>query len=406
MSQNTDTSDQPGPLSGLRVLELGVLIAGPFAGRLLADFGAEVIKVEHPDGGDPLRRWGMAPHEGDDSLWSLVQQRGKRSVALDLHEPESQRIVRELAAQSDVVLENFRPGRLEEWGLGPDRLREQNPGLVVVRISGYGQTGPLSDQPGFGTIAEAAAGLRFITGDPERPPTRAAVSLGDSIASLHAVIGLLLALRERDQSGRGQDVDVALTEAVFSMLEGILPEFSYFGAVRKRTGNIAHNSAPTDAYPTGDGALICIGANTTSLFRKLFHLMGRSDLAEDPRFQDNRGRVAAADELNGHIADWTRERESAELQQLLREHRIPASKVNSIADIAREDHFRERGMIEQMTDPRLDKPLDVPGVMPRLSRTPGRIRHLGPGVGQDTEQVLSELGRDAPSNGPHADPES
>ena len=244
---------------------------------MFADFGAEVIKIEHPDRGDPLRTWGMA-WDGSDSLWHLVQSRGKLSVAADLHEPDDQAFVRQLAIESDILIENFRPGRLEKWNLDPEELMAANPRLIVVRISGYGQTGPMSGQPAFGTIAEAAGGLRFITGEPDRPPARVGLSLGDSIASLHAVIGALIALHEREASGRGQIVDVALTESLFSMLEGILPEYGYLGAIRERTGNIAHNSAPTNAYPCADGSLVCIAANTTGLSRRLFEAIGRDDL--------------------------------------------------------------------------------------------------------------------------------
>jgi formyl-CoA transferase len=390
VSRNAE-APTPRPLSGLRVLELGTLIAGPFAGRLLADFGADVIKVEHPAGGDPLRRWGMAP-PGLDSLWSLVQQRGKRSVALDLHDEGARRIVADLAAESDVLLENFRPGRLEAWGLAPDTLLERNERLIVVRISGYGQTGPLADQPGFGTTAEAAAGLRFITGDPDRPPTRSGISLGDSVASLYAVIGTLLALQDRERSGRGQVVDVSLAESVFSLLEGILVEYSFFGAVRGRTGNLAHNSAPSDAYPTSDGALVCIGANSTGLFRRLLEITGRVDLASDPDLQDNRGRVRRVDELNAAIAAWTSRHTAEAVEATLRAQSIPVSRINSIADIVAEPHFRERRAFVEVDDERLGSVL-VPGIVPKLSRTPGEPGALGPAVGTHTAEVLEALGR-------------
>ena len=278
MSSDTERppgSGPRGPLSTLRVLELGTLIAGPFAGRLFADFGAEVIKVEHPERGDPLRTWGLTTGGGD-SLWHLIQSRGKLSVTADLHDPEDQAFVRQLALESDILIENFRPGRLEKWALDPDDLMAANPGLIVVRISGYGRTGPMRDQPAFGTIAEAAGGLRHITGEVDRPPARVGLSLGDSIASLHAVMGALIALHERRDSGRGQVVDVALTESLFAMMESILPEYAYYGAVRERTGNIAHNSAPTNAYPCADGSLVCIAANSTSLFRTLAAVIGRT----------------------------------------------------------------------------------------------------------------------------------
>jgi formyl-CoA transferase len=382
----------PGPLADLRVLELGTLIAGPFAGRWLADFGADVVKIEHPAQGDPLREWGEGGNHAD-SLWHLVQSRGKRSVRADLHHPDDQALVRALALESDILIENFRPGRMEAWDLDPTDLMRLNPGLIVVRISGYGQTGPLSDQPGFGTIAEAAGGLRFITGEPDRPPARVGLSLGDSIASLQALIGALIALHERQSSGRGQVVDVALNEAVFSMLEGILPEYGYLGVVRERTGNIAHNSAPTNAYPCADGAMVCIAANTTRLFQSLARLIGRSDLENDPGLQTNKGRVDRAAELDGAITDWTKGRTSDEVLELLRRHRIPVSRINSIADIVADPQLQARGMIVAVTDDRLQRPLLVPGVVPRLSRTPGRVPGLARPLGADDEAVRRRLSR-------------
>jgi len=381
-----------GPLADLRVLELGTLIAGPFAGRLLADFGAEVIKVEHPGRGDPLRTWGMT-WDGSDSLWHLVQSRGKLSVTADLHDTGDQAFVRQLASESDILIENFRPGRLEAWHLDPQDLMEANPGLIVVRISGYGQTGPLRDQPAFGTIAEAAGGLRFLTGEPDRAPARVGLSLGDSIASLHALVGALMALHERHTSGRGQVVDVALTEALFSMLEGILPEYGYFGVVRERTGNIAHNSAPTNAYPCVDGSLVCIAANTTGLFQALFRLIGRDEYATDPGLATNPGRVDRATELDGVLADWTRSRTSGDVVALLRQHGIPVSRINSIADIAADPQFLSRDMIVEVEDKRLERPLLVPGVAPRLSRTPGRVPPLAQALGAANHAVRRELVR-------------
>jgi formyl-CoA transferase len=395
MSSNTgQPSDETpsGPLSDLRVLELGTLIAGPFAGRLFADFGAEVIKVEHPERGDPLRSWGMTS-DGTDSLWHLIQSRGKLSVTADLHDPAEQTFVRQLAIESDVLIENFRPGRLEKWNLDPHDLMQANPGLVVVRISGYGQTGPLSDQPAFGTIAEAASGLRLITGEPDRPPTRVGLSLGDSIASLYAVMGALTALHERQVSGRGQVVDVALTESIFAMLEGILPEYSYHGAIRQRTGNIAHNSAPTNAYPTADGALVCIAANTTGLFQKLCRILGRDDLAADPSLATNTGRVSRFEELDEAIASWTKTRTADEIVEILRAQQLPVSRINSIADIVVDPQFLAREAIVQLDDDRLDRPLLVPGVIPKLSRTPGVVPPLAQQLGEATERIRGRVGQ-------------
>lgn len=375
-----------GPLADIRVLELGTLIAGPFAGRMFADFGAEVIKIEQPERGDPLRTWGMS-WNGSASLWHLLQSRGKRSVAADLHDPDDQAFVRQLALESDVLIENFRPGRLEKWNLDPQELMAANPRLIVVRISGYGQTGPMRDQPSFGTIAEAAGGLRYITGEPDRPPARVGLSLGDSIASLHAVAGALIALHERAASGRGQVVDVALTESLFAMLEGILPEFAYLGAIRERTGNIAHNSAPTNVYPCADGALVCIAANTTSLFRTLLRTIGRDDYADDPMLATNEGRVARARELDEVIGAWTRSRTAGDVVQTLRQREVPVSRINSIADIVADPQFIDREMIVRVEDDRLERPLLVPGVVPKLSRTPGRVPALAEDLGASTDAV-------------------
>ena len=387
--RNTDEM-QGGPLSDLRVLELGTLIAGPFAGRLFADFGAEVIKVEHPDRGDPLRSWGMS-WDGNDSLWHLIQSRGKLSVTADLHDQVDQDFVRQLARESDILIENFRPGRLEKWNLDPQDLMEANPRLIVVRISGFGQTGPMRDQPAFGTIAEAASGLRFITGEPDRPPGRVGLSLGDSIASLHAVIGAFVALHERQVSGRGQMVDVALTESTFAMLEGILPEYAYYGAIRQRTGNISHNSAPTNAYPSADGAMVCIAANTTGLFRTLCRILGREDYAEDPLLATNEGRVARGGELDEAIASWTATRTADEIVAILRDHQVPVSRINSIADIVSDPQFRARDVIVEVEDDRLERPLLVPGVVPRLSRTPGAVPPLAQELGAATDAVRSRM---------------
>ena len=375
-----------GPLADIRVLELGTLIAGPFAGRMFADFGAEVIKIEQPERGDPLRTWGMS-WNGSASLWHLLQSRGKRSVAADLHDPDDQAFVRQLALESDVLIENFRPGRLEKWNLDPQELMAANPRLIVVRISGYGQTGPMRDQPSFGTIAEAAGGLRYITGEPDRPPARVGLSLGDSIASLHAVAGALIALHERAASGHGQVVDVALTESLFAMLEGILPEFAYLGAIRERTGNIAHNSAPTNVYPCADGALVCIAANTTSLFRTLLRTIGRDDYADDPMLATNEGRVARARELDEVIGAWTRSRTAGDVVQTLRQREVPVSRINSIADIVADPQFIDREMIVRVEDDRLERPLLVPGVVPKLSRTPGRVPALAEDLGASTDAV-------------------
>jgi len=395
MVSNGMEHDPPqGPLAGLRVLELATLIAGPFAGRYLADFGAEVIKVEQPVAGDPLRSWGRAANSGE-SLWHLVQSRGKRSVTADLANSQDQHLVRRLAVESDVLLENFRPGRLEAWNLDPQSLLELTPRLIVVRISGYGQDGPLRDQPGFGTIAEAFGGLRYITGEPDRPPTRTGLSLGDSIPSLHALVGLLIALHERHQSGLGQIVDVSLADSVLAMLEGIVPEYGYFGLVRERTGGIAHNSAPTNTYPCADGAVVCIAANTTGLFKRLFLSIGRADLAEDASLDSNEERVRRGKVLDNAITSWTMVRTSSEVIETLRAQRIPVSQINSIADVCADPQFLARQMITTMADERLDRPLLVPGITPKLSRTPGRLSHLARPLGADNDLVRDGMAESA-----------
>ena len=385
-----EEAERRGPLADLRVLELATLIAGPFAGRYLADFGAHVIKVEQPGSGDPLRGWG-ASGGGDVSLWHLVQSRGKLSVSADLGDPRDQALVRRLALESDILLENFRPGRLESWNLDPVELMAANPRLIVVRISGYGQDGPLRDQPGFGAIAEAAGGLRYITGEPDRPPSRVGLSLGDSIPSLHALIGTLIAVHERHTSGRGQVVDVSLADSILAMLEGILPEYSHLGLIRERTGSMAHNSGPTNAYPCADGTLVCIAANTTGLFRKLFRAIDAREYADDVHLASNRERVRRASELDAAIREWTQARTADEVIAFLRARRIPVSRISSIADIVNDAQFEARRMIVAVEDERLGRTLLVPGVTPKLSRTPGRVPYLARPLGADTEAVRRRL---------------
>lgn len=399
MSNKTERLNQnlQGPLADLRVLELATLIAGPFAGRYLADFGAEVIKVEQPGTGDPLRGWGKSA-DGNVSLWHLVQSRGKLSVSADLGDPRDQALVRRLAMESDVLIENFRPGTLERWNLDPVDLMTANPRLIVVRISGYGQDGPLRDQPGFGAIAEAAGGLRYITGEPDRPPTRVGLSLGDSIPSLHALVGALVALHERDTSGRGQLVDVSLADSILAMLEGILPEYSQLGVVRERAGSMAHNSGPTNAYPCADGTLVCIAANTTGLFRQLFGAIGAQHYADDERLASNHERVRRAAELDGVIREWTQARNAEEVVDFLRLRRIPVSRINSVADIAIDPQFAARRMVVAVEDERLSAPLLVPGVTPKLSRTPGRVPFLARPLGADTESVRNMVNKTAKGN--------
>jgi crotonobetainyl-CoA:carnitine CoA-transferase CaiB-like acyl-CoA transferase len=382
------TVSAAGPLAGLRVLELGSLIAGPFCGRILADFGADVIKIEPPGEGDPLRTWSLVTDHG--SLWSMVQSRNKRSVAVDLREPDGRELVRRLAAQCDVLIENFRPGRMEAWGLGYEALAAERPSLVMVRISGYGQTGPYSQRPGFGNIAEAMGGLRYITGFPDRPPLRVGLSIGDSIAALYATIGALLALHEARTSGRGQVVDVALTEAVFSMLESIVPEYGHDGRVRERTGNLLGGAAPTNTYRTGDERWLAIGANGDGIFRRFSAAIGRPEWLVDPRFATNQARREHAQQLDRLIGEWVGARPLAESMDILAQAGVPAGPVYSVEDIAADPQYQARDMLVDVADPRLGHLL-MPGIVPRLSRTPGAIRWAGPDLGAHTAEVLAEL---------------
>ena len=386
----------PGPLSGLKVLELGQLIAGPFAGKTLADFGAQVIKVEPPGDGDPLRKWRML-HQGT-SVWWQVQSRNKQSVVLDLRTEEGRADTRRLAAEADVLIENFKPGTLEKWGLGYETLAAENPGLIMLRISGYGQTGPYRDLPGFAVVAEAMGGLRHLMGEPGRVPVRAGVSLGDTLAALHGVIGVLLALQARTQSiseatpkGRGQVVDVALYESVFNCMESLLPEYSVFGAVRQPAGSALPGIAPSNAYRCADGQVV-IGGNGDSIFKRLMQAVGRADLATDPGLGDNAQRAARVDELDAAITAWTVQRKVAEVVATLQAVSVPAGRIYTVADIATDPHFLARGMIQTVTSAE-GLTLTVPGIVPKLSATPGAIRSTAPTLGQHQAQVLGTLPR-------------
>jgi formyl-CoA transferase len=381
-----------GPLAGIKVLELGQLIAGPFAAKTLADFGADVIKVESPVAGDPLRKWRLL--KDGTSVWWQVQSRNKRSVALDLKEPEAQDIVRRLAADADVLIENFRPGAMEGWGLGPDTLLALNPRLVMLRISGYGQTGPYRDRPGFGVVAEAMGGLRHLTGEPGRVPVRVGVSIGDTLAALHGVIGILLALHHRHSSGRGQVIDVALYEAVFNCMESLLPEYSAFGAVRGPAGSALPGIAPSNAYRCSDGGYALVAGNGDSIFKRLMVAIGRDDMAANPLFGDNAGRVAHVAEIDQAIGQWAAKRTVDEALAALDAVSVPAGRIYTVADIAADPHYRERGMLQELN---MDdgSSLTVPGIVPKLSQTPGSHRRNAPRLGQDTDDVLREVGLSA-----------
>jgi formyl-CoA transferase len=378
-----------GPLQGVKVIELGQLIAGPFAAKTLADFGAEVIKIESPKGGDPLRRWRML--KGETSVWWQIQSRNKQSLALDLRQPQAQEIVRALVREADVLIENFRPGAMEDWGLGPDALQAINPRLIMLRISGYGQTGPYRDKPGFGVVAEAMSGLRHLTAEPGRVPVRVGVSLGDTLAALHGVIGILLAMVERQRSGVGQVIDVALYEAVFNCMESLLPEYSAFGAVRQAAGSALPGIAPSNAYRCGDGQYALIAGNGDSIFKRLMHTIGRDDLGADAALADNAGRVARVAQIDAAIGEWAARHTVDVVLAELDAAQVPAGKIYTVADIAGDPHYQARGMIEHITMDDGER-LAIPGIVPKLSRTPGAHRRNAPVLGQDTLGVLRSVG--------------
>ena len=376
-------------LAGLRVIEMGQLIAGPFCGKTLGEFGAEVIKIEPPGAGDPLRNWRLL--KNGTSVWWQVQSRNKQSVAIDLRQKEGQDLARRLIAEADVLIENFRPGTLEGWGMSPEELHRLNPGLIIARISGYGQTGPYRDLPGFGVIGEAMGGLRHLTAEPGRVPVRVGVSIGDTLAALHAVIGILTALyHRRVHGGAGQVIDVALHEAVFNVMESLLPEYSAFGAVREAAGSALPGIAPSNAYPCQDGWVLVAG-NGDSIFKRLMGTIGRNDLGEAADLADNAGRVARVAEIDAAIGAWTQQRTVQATLDALSTARVPAGKVYTAKDIAEDPHYRARDMILQQPT-RDGYTVDVPGIVPKLSVTPGTVRASAPHVGDDTEAVLRGMG--------------
>jgi len=378
------------PLAGVKVLEMGTLIAGPFAAKTLGDFGAEVIKIETPGTGDPLRSW--RTKEGTTSMWWHVQARNKKSVAIDLRQPEGQAIVKKLALEADVIIENFRPGTLEKWGLDYETLAAENPKLVMLRISGYGQTGPLRDLAGYGVVAEAMGGFRYITGIPGQAPVRPGISIGDSLSALHGVIGILMALYHRAANGgQGQMIDVALYESVFNMMEGAVPEFDRHGMIREPAGSAIQGISPTNAYPCVDGQYVLIAGNGDSIFKRLMSLIGRDDLGNDPVLARNPGRVEHMDKIDQAIGAWTRTRTLDETLKQMAENGIPAGRVYTVKDIVNDEHYKAREMLKriQLQD---GSSLLVPGVVPKLSSTPGRMTGGGPELGQHTEEVLRSLG--------------
>ncbi len=378
------------PLDGLRVLELGQLIAGPFSTMLLAYFGADVIKVEPPEGGDPLRTWRHV-HDGT-ALWWYSMARNKRCITADLRQEEGRDLVRQLVAHCDVVVENFRPGRLEAWGLGYEALKAINPGLIMVRISGFGQTGPYARRPGFAAVAEGVGGLRYVNGFPDRPPARANLSLGDTIGGLHAVIGLLLALHHRDgkRTGDGQVVDVALYESIFNLMESSLPEYATAGVIRERHGSTVSGIVPTNVYPCADGRYIIVGGNADSIFRRLMRAIDRSDLADDPRLATNDGRVPHATTIDEAIGAWTRQRPYDEAFAVLDAADVPCGPIYSVADQLHDPHFIARGLIEHVQVPG-GEDVAIPAVAPQLSATPGRTTWPGPPLGAHNRDVYGAL---------------
>jgi formyl-CoA transferase len=382
----------PGALDGLRIVEMGQLIAGPFAAKTLGDFGADVIKIEPPGSGDPLRNWRML--QDGTSVWWQVQSRNKRSIALDLRNPEGQSIARQLIAQADVLIENFRPGTLEAWGMDYESLSRDNPGLVMLRISGYGQTGPYRDLPGFGAIGEAMGGLRHLTGEPDRVPVRCGISIGDSLAALHGTIGVLMALYHRKvNGGKGQVIDVALNEAVFNVMESLIPEYSAFGAIREPAGSALPGIAPSNAYRCADGVVLIAG-NGDSIFKRLMQVIARNDLGNDPGLSNNAGRVGRVQEIDAAIEAWTRTRSVVDVLVALGEAKVPAGRVYTAQDIVEDPHYRARDMIlKQKT--RDGHELEVPGVVPKLMGTPGQVRSAAPALGDDTDAVLAQLGLSA-----------
>ncbi|MDO9419841.1 MAG: CaiB/BaiF CoA-transferase family protein [Herminiimonas sp.] len=398
-------STSPGPLAGIKVLELGTLIAGPFCSRMLAEFGAEVIKIESPDGGDPIRQWRVL--KDGTSLWWSVQARNKKSLTLNLKDPRGQQIAKKLALEADIIIENYRPGVLEKWSLGYEQLKAENPATIMVRLSGFGQTGPLKDQPGFGAIGESMGGMRYVSGFPDRPPLRIGISIGDSVAAMHGVIGAMMALRHRDTTGgrwngksgdeqiagQGQMVDVALYEAVFNMMESLVPEYDYAGVVRERTGGALPGIVPSNTYTTGDGENIVIAGNGDAIFKRLMLAMGRDDLANDAQLARNDGRVPRTAEIDEAIQDWCATQTIVSAMEILQAADVPVGKIYSVRDMMTDPQFLARKMFEQHTFAD-GTPIKLPAITPKLSETPGETKWLGPALGEHTDDVLKTLGYD------------
>lgn len=395
----------PGALAGIKVLELGTLIAGPFCSRMLAEFGADVIKIEAPDGGDPIRQWRVL--KDGTSLWWSVQARNKKSVTLNMKDPRGQAIAKQLALEADIIIENYRPGVLEKWNLGYAHLKAENPATIMVRLSGYGQTGPLKDLPGFGAIGESMGGMRYVSGHPDRPPVRIGISIGDSVAALHGVIGAMMALRHRDATGgrwngktgedcvagQGQMVDVALYEAVFNMMESLVPEYDHAGVVRERTGGALPGIVPSNTYTTREGGNIVIAGNGDAIFKRLMMAINRDDMANDPQLARNDGRVPRTAEIDDAIQTWCDTQTIDSALEILKAADVPAGKIYSVADMMTDPHFLARNMFEQHAF-KDGTPIKLPAITPKLSETPGETRWLGPTLGEHNDQVLYSLGYD------------
>lgn len=394
----TTAKASPGPLAGVKVLELGTLIAGPFCSRMLAEFGAEVIKIESPEG-DPIRQWRVL--KDGTSLWWSVQSRNKKSVTLNLKDPRGQEIARKLALNADIIIENYRPGVLEKWKLGYEDIKAQNPATIMVRLSGYGQNGPMKDLPGFGAIAESMGGLRYVSGHPDRPPVRVGISIGDSVAALHGVIGAMMALRHRDvtggrEKGQGQMVDVALYEAVFNMMESLVPEYDHAGVIRERTGGALPGIVPSNTYTTQEGANIVIGGNGDAIFKRLMIAIGRQDMADDPQLARNDGRVPRTAEIDAAIQNWCGTQTIGTALEVLNAADVPVGKIYSVQDMMTDPHYLARKMFEQHAF-KDGTPIKLPAITPKLSETPGETKWLGPALGEHNDEVLRGLGYDEAS---------
>lgn len=394
-----------GPLAGIKVLEFGTLIAGPFCSRMLGEFGADVIKIEAPEGGDPIRQWRVL--KDGTSLWWSVQSRNKKSLTLNMKDARGQEIARKLALEADIIIENYRPGVLEKWGIGYEDLKAVNPATIMVRLSGYGQTGPMKDLPGFGAIGESMGGMRYVSGHPDRPPMRIGISIGDSLAALHGVIGAMMALRHRDvtggrwngkrgaecAAGQGQMVDVALYESVFNVMESLVPEYDYAGVVRERTGGALPGIVPSNTYATKEGANIVIAGNGDAIFKRLMLAIGREDMANDPQLVRNDGRVSRTAEIDGAIQAWCDTQTIESALVILKEADVPVGKIYSVKDMMGDPQFLARQMFEQHTF-RDGTPIKLPAITPKLSATPGQTRWLGPNLGEHNDDVLRGLGYD------------